>query len=74
MFAGLMSRWITPMRCEYSNALSMPSITCAASRCDNGPFTRMMSRRVCPFTYSITTYGRRSDWPFSSVTISSPES
>ena len=74
MLPGLMSRWMMPMRCEYSSADSTPSITCSASRWLSGPLALMMSRRVWPLTYSITRYGRRSTLPFSSVTVSSPES
>ena len=54
MLPGLMSRWMMPMRCEYSSAESSPIITCSVSRCDSGPFALMMSRSVWPFTYSIT--------------------
>ena len=54
MLPGLISRWITPMRCEYSSAFSTPSITCSASRWLSAPLTLMMSRSVWPLTYSIT--------------------
>ena len=74
MLPGLMSRWMMPMRCEYSSALSTPIITCSASRWLRAPFTLRMSRKVWPLTYSITRYGRCSVWPVSVATTSSPES
>ncbi len=74
MLPGLISRWITPIRCEYSSAFNTPTITCSASRWLKAPFTLRMSRRVCPLTYSMTRYGRCSIWPLSPDTTSSPES
>ncbi len=56
-FAGLMSRWTMPARCEYSSAWRMPTVI---SRMRSGRSLRpecSSSLSVEPSTYSITMYG-----------------
>ncbi len=73
MFAGLMSRWTTPARCEYSRAVRMPSVMRTASAGATGP-SEMMSESGRPSTCSITMYGTWTSAPEVSVTVSSPAS
>ncbi len=57
MFAGFTSRWMIPCRCEKSSASQTSARIDAAVRGSMGPSRRTMSRRVSPWTSSITMYG-----------------
>ena len=71
--AGLMSRWTTPARCEYSSAVRMPSVMRTASSGATAP-SAMMSESGRPSTYSITMKGTCTSAPDGSDTVSSPAS
>ena len=73
MLPGLMSRCTTPARCEYSRAVSTPSMMRTASEASTAP-SRMMSLSRRPSTYSITMNGTCDSWPLDSVMVSSPAS
>ena len=57
MLPGLMSRWTTPARCEYSSAVRMPSTMRTASLESSGP-ALIRSLRSTPSTYSLTMNGK----------------
>ena len=56
-FAGFMSRWTIPLRCEKSIAAATSAIHVIACRGEIGPLARNTSRRVSPSTYSMTMNG-----------------
>ncbi len=53
-FAGLMSRWITPLSCAWSSASSTARVMRVASGHGNAPCTATRLSSVSPSTYSIT--------------------
>ena len=56
-FAGLMSRWMMPLRWLKSSALQMSATISMARRAGSRPSLRRMSRSVRPSTYSMTMNG-----------------
>ena len=54
MFAGLMSRWMIPASCEKLSARQTSAMIRPASFNGSGPLSLTMSRRVWPWTRSMT--------------------
>jgi hypothetical protein len=69
MFAGLMSRWMMPASWENASARHTSAITRLASSSGMAPESCTISRRVSPWTRSMTMYGTEplalSVWPVS---------
>ena len=63
MFAGLMSRCTTLLRCAYASALAMLPPTDAAERAVRRPWRRNTSASVRPFTNSIAMKYVLPVWP-----------
>ena len=64
-FAGLRSRWTSPVRWMAASAAATPRAKPCRVEESSGPFSAMCSANAVPAMYSVTMYGRFSNVPWS---------